>query len=481
MTKGIEIGIGSETKAFKQGVESGVIEPIEDAIDALDDLGKNKGTDKLEDGFEAAQKASKELKQEVSETADNIERDFKKSYADMKNSSESGTTKAKADLKELGNEAKMNAAETFSSFDGSAESFADGIQGTLGGIVSSLGPVGAAAGAAGALGIGLIMSKMDEAREGSEEFQERVSDLTDDMLDFGTVGKRSSEAVADSFNDLATSTEDGADNLKEMQKIAERLSSPLDDVTKAYLEGGGALDDLIRKTEDLQEKEQERFEESVAQGGSAYDGLVSGGIKYENQLKGQLDLLKEQRAAIEAAQDAELLALSAGATEYEVKVGLIKSIDSAYDDAAGAVTDFINEESGLFDVAAYIAAMEAKSEALKNYQDDLANSGLSDDAKKFLNEEGAEAAATMVQGYKDASPAQQAQLSAIWSEAGRDNSGEYVKTGQQGFDGAKLNAPEIIMKDPDVNGTVNSIQNKLNQRSVTVKVKTVDQYGRELF
>ena len=37
MGKGIEIGVASETKAFKQGVESGIITPLEDAVEALDD------------------------------------------------------------------------------------------------------------------------------------------------------------------------------------------------------------------------------------------------------------------------------------------------------------------------------------------------------------------------------------------------------------------------------------------------------------
>ncbi|CAO1650541.1 hypothetical protein NYA9BBAC_00908 [Salinibacterium sp. NYA9b] len=480
MAKGIEIGIGSETKAFKQGIESGVIEPIEDAVDALDDLGRNKGTDKLEDGFEDAQRASKELKKEVSETADNIEKDFKKSYAKMKQDSESGTTKAKADLKELGNEARQNAAETFSSFDGSAESFADGIQGTLGGIVSSLGPIGAAAGAAGALGIGLIIAGIEDAEDESEEFREKVADLTKDFIDFGIVGKRSTASILDQLEDMATETDDNRDSLDDLRKIAERLSIPFDDLTKIYLEGGDALGDQITVTEKLIEKEQEMVEEqerSIA----LQQGRGNANRDHLNDLTAQRDMLQEQKDAIDAAQEAELTYLASGASEFEVKVGLIKSIDAAYDDAAASVQDFINDETGMLDVAAYIAAMEAKSGALKNYQDDLANSGLSDDAKSFLNEQGAESAALMVQGYKDASPAQQAELMRIWSEAGRENSGEYVKTGQQGFDGAKLKAPEVLMKTPDVSSTVNGIQRQLNNRAVTVRVKTVDQYGRELF
>tara|TARA_R110002124_G_scaffold70466_3_gene189171 strand:+ start:4352 stop:5800 length:1449 start_codon:yes stop_codon:yes gene_type:complete len=482
MAKGIEIGIGSETKAFKQGVETGIIDPLEDAVDALDELGKSKGPDKLEDGFESAQKASKDLKKEVGETADHIDREFKKSYADMKNSSESGTTKAKADLKELGAEARMNASETFSSFDGSAESFADGIQGTLGGVVSSLGPIGAAAGAAAAIGIGLAMSGIEKTKEESEALKEKIAELTSQYIDSGQAGKRAFSDVLSDIEELATSTDDSVTNLEDLKKIAERLGAPLDGITKSYLEGGSALDDLISQTEDLQKKEQERYEESVANGGSAYDGLISGGMTYENNLKDQLTVLKDQKGAIEEAQEAQLNYLAAGASEFEVKVGLIKSIDQAYDDSAASVDDFIIKETGMLDVTAYIAAMSARTEALKNYQDDLANSGLSDDAKSFLNEQGADAAATFVSGYKAASPAQQAELNRIWGEAGRDNSGEYNKSAQQALDAAApLKVKPLKVETPNVNGTLNGIQRQLNNRTLTVKVKTVDQYGRDLF
>ncbi|MGV8851712.1 MAG: hypothetical protein ACOH1M_03980 [Rhodoglobus sp.] len=482
MAKGIEIGIGSETKAFKQGVETGIIEPLEDAVDALDDLGRNKGTDKLEDGFESAQKASHDLKKEISQTADHIDKEFKKSYADMKNSSESGTNKAKADLKELGNEARMNASETFSSFDGSAQSFADGIQGTLGGIVSSLGPIGAAAGAAAAIGIGLATAGIEQGKEDTEEFREKVSELTKEFIDSGQIGKRSFSSVLSDLEQLATSTDDSVTNLEDLKKIAERIAAPLDDVTRAYLEGGSALDDLIGRTEKLQEKEQERYEASVANGDSPYSGLIDGSITYGGKLDEQLTVLKDQKKAIEDAQEAQLNYLAAGASEFEVKVGLIKSIDAAYDETASSVEDFTNKETGMLDVTAYIAAMSARSEALKNYQDDLAASGLSDDAKSFLNEQGADAAATFVAGYKDASPAQQAELNRIWAEAGRDNSGEYNKSAQQALDAsAPLKVKPIEVDTPNVGPVMNGIQNQLNRKTLTVKVKATDQYGRDIF
>ena len=40
---GYTVGINSETKAFKQGIDSGVIAPLEDAQRELIELGKSRG------------------------------------------------------------------------------------------------------------------------------------------------------------------------------------------------------------------------------------------------------------------------------------------------------------------------------------------------------------------------------------------------------------------------------------------------------
>lgn len=447
---GIQIGIASETKAFKQGIESGMIDPLEDAVEALDDLGKSKGPDKLEDGFEDAQDASEKLKKETKETADTIEKEFRQSYGKMKSSSQQGTNAAKRDLDELGNEARQNAAETFSSFDGSAESFADGIQGTLGGIVSSLGPVGAALGAVGAIGIGLIMQKLTEAGEGTEAYKEKVAALGQEFIETGGLGATSIDFIVDALKDLATGTDDGEVNLKDLNKVARDSRSSFKDLAQAYAGNTDELDDLIRKGEE-HKKQLEDEADALNIGVEGYSAKVQAIDEAADQQEVYNQYLRDAKTAAEQAAEAERLFVQSGGPEMEAKAQLIDTINDAYDDAAGSVDDFIVKESGLFDVDAYITSMAARTKALGDYQTNLANSSLSPEAKSALNEMGAEAAAFALAGYTAASPEQRAALNRIWSESGRENSGEYTKQLEAGIpdtmDAPKITRPVVPAAD----------------------------------
>lgn len=143
----IVIPISTETKAFRQGVEADIIQPLDDAEKALDDLGRstgltdagqdadrlgdklddlgrttgpedlrrdldkagdslddvrrdaekvdtslddlgrNHGPDKLEQSMKDAQRETEELKTETQRTADAIEREYKDAYRDAKRAS----------------------------------------------------------------------------------------------------------------------------------------------------------------------------------------------------------------------------------------------------------------------------------------------------------------------------------------------------------------------------------------------------------
>jgi hypothetical protein len=87
----------------------------------------------------------------------------------------------------------------------------------------------------------------------------------------------------------------------------------------------------------------------------------------------------------------------------------------------------VTAESGLFDVTAYLTAMQARETAIKDYQDTLNSSGLSDEAKGFLSEQGIESAALMLAGYKTAAPGQRAELDRIWTESSKTSSGAFVE------------------------------------------------------
>ena len=183
--KGIEIGVASETKAFKQGVDSGIIAPLEDAADKLDDLGKSKGPDKLEAGMKDAQKASEKLGKEVKSTADQIEREFRDSYKSVAKSSDDGMRAATEGVQDFKQEAEQSAKETAASFDGSFESIVGMAQEVSANALSGFGPAGAVAGLAMAAGIGLAVKGFEDVTEAQKVTEVAAAEWADKFIESG--------------------------------------------------------------------------------------------------------------------------------------------------------------------------------------------------------------------------------------------------------------------------------------------------------
>lgn len=217
----IEVGIASETKAFKQGMESGVIKPTEDATQALDDLGKSRGPEHLERELEEAQKATKNLDKEVERTADDIEQEFRKAYRSVERNAESASRVSSEAMQETKREALSNAAETFSSFDGSVESFADGVQGTLGALtagLAGLSPAAAAAAGGAAIGIGLVATALGAQNEAAAEAKEALVSMYRDATEEGRTFLSEAQIIAAAADILFDDTK-----RKEAQAEAEKL------------------------------------------------------------------------------------------------------------------------------------------------------------------------------------------------------------------------------------------------------------------
>ena len=183
--KGIEIGIASETKAFKQGVESGIIKPLDDAADKLDDLGKSKGPDKLEAGMKDAQKATEKLGKEVKTTADQIEREFRDSYKSVAKSSDDGMSAATEGVQDFKQEANQSAKETAASFDGSFESIIGMAQEVSANALSGFGPAGAVAGLAAAAGIGLAVKGFEDVDEAQKLAEASAAEWANKFIESG--------------------------------------------------------------------------------------------------------------------------------------------------------------------------------------------------------------------------------------------------------------------------------------------------------
>jgi hypothetical protein len=474
----IKIDFLSNTRDVTRGVED-LGEALDGVSGSLDGVARDaqRSGDKVADAYSDAaregERSAERLEQSFKEASDATAQATKRGADDMARNTSEGTTRAKADLAELGNEAKQNAAETFSSFDGSAASFADGIQGTLGGVVSSLGPIGAAAGAAGALGIGLIMSSVDKTSERTQALKERTAELAQEYLETGEVGQASLEFVVDQLKEMATETDEAAVSLADLRDIADKSGNSYKDLAEAYAGSGENLDDLIRKTEE----QKAALEESnkAEEVGLAYRDRVGGDDPRIDATQKYIEFLEEAKTAQEDAAESERLYAEANGPALEAKADLIRNVDEAYDDAAGGAEDFINEETGLFDVQGFIDAVAQRERSLRDYQETLATAALSPDARAFISSQGLESAATFMAGYKSATPAQQAELNRIWSEAGSTSSGSFSGSIQAGLDQAGYRGTVVLT--PDMSAVERAI-NRVSNTAINIAVKATTPVNR---
>jgi len=343
MAKGYSVGILSETKAFKQGIQAGVIAPLEDAqgeltalgrnrgpdqlsdalddagdaardaerriddaADAVDDLGRSNGPEKLEDAMRDAQRATERLGDETEDVARQIEREFRDTYRKVKQDSEDigdsgsrGFGKAAEAGAEFKDEALSNFSEVTSSFDGSMSSIQDLAQGTLGGLASSgLPGIGIAAGAAAA-GVGLIGSAIEANDEAMKESEQRVADWAQAYIDGGSKIVDSAHIVAE-VQSIATDPE----RYKDAKEAAKDWGV---DTSTAMLALAGDETALGVITESLSKKQEEwgRIVEDTSTGSAnSWDKSNMTGKQRElgDEVARGTDRLKKQRGEMTEGQ-----------------------------------------------------------------------------------------------------------------------------------------------------------------------------------
>ncbi|RZU64608.1 hypothetical protein EV379_0911 [Microterricola gilva] len=447
-------------------------EAFEGVADSLDDLAResqragDKLGDNIRDGAKDAEKGVDRLERSFKELADTSKREAKGAGDQIGRNYKKGTDDARDGLKDFKEEANSTAKESAASFDGSADSIVDMFQEVAANAFAGFGPAGAAAGLAAAVGIGLISSALQAGSEDSEAMREKVGELATELIETGDVGKLSLEYVIDKIKELATETDPAKNSLDDLREIARKTGVPFDRLAGLYADNSDALDEYIGGV-----REQIKAMEGAGRGlgdfnafmeksadSEKYTGLVLIARKYDSIKKST-----EEAAAEEAAW------LALGGPEFERKAQLVGTVNDAYDDAAGSVQDYINKETGLFDTAAYIAAMQEKQQALIDYQDTLATSPLSDSAKSFLDSQGAEAAATFLAGYKAATPEQQDELGRIWTEAGKTSSGSYSTALAAGIP-KTMEGPLVTPRIGDVD--LSEIQRQISNHRFVARVAT---------
>jgi hypothetical protein len=456
MAKGISINFLADVRDFLKGTKN-VEDELDDVADSLDDVAREgeQATEKLEDGFKELAKASKKA-------GDDIGDNFKK-----------GTAKAEEGLDDLQENSKANAKEVAASFDGSVESIVDGFQGLAAEAFEGFGAAGLIAGAALAAGIGLATAEFQRTEEEAQKARERIGELGLAMIEAGAQGDRPLESVIEALQGIVTNSDDAVKKFSDLQRAAKFVGNSAEDLALAYAGQQDALEGQLDVLDDLIAKEQ-----------AVTDAQADNASRFAAVTQGKVDTLEKQREELERIQEEtenaaaiEQAWLKSGGAEIQAKNEAIATINQAYDDAVGAVEDYLSEETGLLDVEAYLQAIDARKQALDEYQTALATSGLSTEQKNALNGLGADAAAAWLKGYQSATPEQQRRLRDSLTEAAKENSGVTRKTIDEAF---KKPIDAKVQVTADTIAAERAIERVIKDRSAKIVIRTVDKFGREV-
>lgn len=267
MTKGIDLAIAADTRSAMSAISRGVIDPLEDVADLLDDVGRDGITAgrNLERGMRDAQRRTRDAKDEIREIRDQLNRAGragKDAGDDIKRGMQRGEQAAEA----FKDEAKQNFAETASSFDGSMDSIADMAQSTLGGLATSIPVAGVALAGLGAIGGTVYRAWADNAAK----IEERIQEMYDDMLESGQ-----EYLSADFINTALAELGKDKDRMRELVEIQKELGVEIEDVMIAEITAGDKRNELLELANEKRLRAQEldlENAQAAADGLTAYEG-----------------------------------------------------------------------------------------------------------------------------------------------------------------------------------------------------------------
>ena len=460
MARGISIDFISNTRGLLTGTKQAE-KGLEDVSDALDDMARDgdRGTAKLERSFAELRREASRTGTEFDQAGDKA-REIGKRGVDIDSGIRHGTEGAGEAVREFGDEAKANVAETFSSFRGEAGDFVQIAQDTFGGVISALGPIGMVAGAAGALGIGLIQGKLEESAEKAQALRERIGELTADFIETGGVGESSIDAIVERLKALATETDESADNLAKLRKDAASSSSGFAKIADAYAGQTNELSKLVDKEQDHLDVLRDAAKES----GISWrpEDQAKANAKRDAQQR-IVDGLSEAESAAKKAESQESAWLASNGPAYAARAQQIDAIQGELDDAVGAWQNYYNEEKKTADPSGYIAAINQKIQATANFSSNVqqlaTNTGLSFEEAQAVLDQGV-SFAPMLQKIMDGGPQmQQAYASAI---QGAVNGGQAIVDGQPVTITAK---GDTVKADADLRGVTGA------ERTATIGAK----------
>lgn len=448
MAKDITLGISADTREFVSGVDKGVIKPLDGIDKALDDVAKggDEAGRKLEHSLDGARRETSQFKRDQTELGRATAAGQKVGTDSIELNAGQRTKILRTSIRQAGANAKTALAGDLSSMSTSAEGAVSSVGNTVGGILASFGPIGIGIGAAVGVATGIIGGMLQKSTERTKKFREEVKTLANDFIETAGVGEASIGLISAALKEAATTTDKEAVSLAKLHDVADRAGSSYEDLALAYAGNQKVLKELKKTSDDYLDSLYEQLNQEMVNNGNDADRVqaIDKKIRAQEEYNGYLN---DASAKAKDAAKQEKLFLAAGGPEMVAKTELLKTIDSAYDETAAGVKDFIDKESGLFNVAKYIEAMGKREKALEDYQTTLATVQLSPAARSFIEKQGVESAASFLAGYKSATPAQQKELDRLWSEAGKNNSGDYLDAVQAGLKGKTITPPAIAKPD----------------------------------
>lgn len=358
----IEIAIASETKAFKQGIETGVIKPLEDAIKQLRELGDTNGADKLEAQLRDAQKATERLGEETKQAALAIEREYRDAYRKASAAADDGMSRAKNATQEVTQEIGSNLGEAVSSVRGDLSDLGQVGQDTLGGLAATIagsgpgGILGAAALAAGAVGLGMVTAELQRQQEEADRLRERLGSAFQAAVEDGRTYIDTAQLIAEA-NDVMFNPE-RADEWKRLQGEAKGLS--LDNSTLIAANAGdlaaqeevlgriNALrDDALRKETDMLTPQSAQVDtlDDMRQRWEAISGATADLTARAQTAQEVTD--RFLRSAISAASEASVEVDNLGNKLYTLPDGKQIMIDAATGQATQDIDQFKGDLDGV--------------------------------------------------------------------------------------------------------------------------------------
>lgn len=496
MAGGYNIGVAMDARAVEKGVKAGIIEPVEDAVDKLQELGRagdkagdgissgvrdserlldklgaagkdagddvqdgarkgEQGLEKLgragreagddiEAGMRAAQSATAKETREIREATAKIEAETDR----IKASSRESFHDAGGATGEFKDEALANFSEVTSSFQGDMSSITDLAQGTFGGLASMGGPAALVFGGI-AVAVGLVGQAFAASGEESEEFKEKIQELAQTKLSdlFGQY-EDSGDALARGLRSWAQDADSFGGSLTDFQKNAKKAGLGVGELTAAVGSQSVSKMRALRNEVDAQVKSLDRQAAALSDG-TAKGRIASKAAEEQAEAARAVRTQLNQNLSVNDAYEKSLRAVAkaAGQTvpEYQASLEATKRWDDATQELADTMTSSLTAaaessseaiDNTVGNPTKYILGLEARTQAAEQYQANVQAIGqqLPDDLFNFVREQGP-GFSDEIATYLAASPAQQKRIQAAWkidAQVSGDTSDLDRKTAEKG-------------------------------------------------